>query len=189
MRLELKPIDERWWQRAQTQPWESTYPVVFEFTQRQPSRLARAASPCALAWVITDETRYADRACDLLLLLAPYSFAPQHFDVGMNYTTWGIDLLRTYDLLGTRLSPAERTGRRGDDTPGTTVMQNDIYWIENDIGGGINDLAWHKLMLGLLGLFYDRTELVQYAIEGRRGMLPLLGDGLVDNGLWCESSP
>ena len=56
-------------------------------------------------------------------------------------------------------------------------------------GGGINNhLAWHKMMLGALGLFYRQEGLVQYALSGPRGMQSLLDDGLVDNGLWRESS-
>jgi pimeloyl-ACP methyl ester carboxylesterase len=64
-----------------------------------------------------------------------------------------------------------------------------VYWIDNGIGGGINNhLAWHKLLMGLLGLFYNRPEMMDYCLNGRRGLVPLLADGLLDDGLWCESS-
>jgi len=69
------------------------------------------------------------------------------------------------------------------------ILKNDIYWIENDIGGGINNhLAWHKMMLACLGAFYDRKDLIEYALHGRRGLISLLDEGMVDDGLWCESS-
>lgn len=72
---------------------------------------------------------------------------------------------------------------------GPAVLKNDSYWIENDIGGGINNhLAWHKMLLGCLGVFYGHNELIEYALHGRRGLLWLLEVGLVDDGLWCESS-
>ena len=72
---------------------------------------------------------------------------------------------------------------------GAAVAKNDALWIANNIGGGLNNhLAWHKLMLGLLGAFYERPELMHFCMTGPRGMVSLLGDGLVDDGLWCESS-
>ena len=76
-----------------------------------------------------------------------------------------IDPLK-YDLLFERFSPDER--ERIDaffSRMGRAIMKNDIYWIENNIGGGINNhLAWHKMMLGLLGIFYGQDELVDYAL-------------------------
>ena len=43
-------------------------------------------------------------------------------------------------------------------------------------------------MLGLLGLFYDHSDMVDYCLHGQRGMVPLLEEGLMDDGLWRESS-
>ncbi len=188
--LDAQPLDESWWNSAQSRPWEETYPLVFQHTFLAPARYARTAAACALVWTLTRETRYADRACDLLLLLAPCSFSAEHYDVGMNYAAWAAELLLVYDLLGTRLAPAERRQVDAFMTRlARAVLRNDVYWITNNIGGGLNNhLAWHKMMLGLLGLFYDRPELVQFCVEGTRGMLPLLGEGLLDHGLWCESS-
>lgn len=188
--LTLEPVDENWWNVTKTQPWDQTYPAIFENTHRKTMRYARPASQCALAWAITGETRYADRACDLLMLLAPYQFVAEHYDVGMNYTAWGTEMLVAYDLVGARLGPAERRELDACMTRlARAVLRNDIYWIENNIGGGLNNhLAWHKMMFGFLGAFYGRRELVDFAMTGPRGLVPLLGDCVMDHGLWCESS-
>ncbi len=186
----LAPLDERWWDAASTRPWQETYPDIYLHTALEPGRYGRAASGLAIAWMLTDRPEYADRACDLLLRIAPYQFRAEHYDVGMNYTGWGVAALTAYDILGRRFSASERRAIDGMMTRlAAAVLKNDIYWIENGIGGGINNhLAWHKAMLGLLGLFYDRPDLVRFCISGPRGLLPLLEDGLLDDGLWCESS-
>jgi len=44
------------------------------------------------------------------------------------------------------------------------------------------------MMLGQLGLFYKDRRLVRYSLYGPRGMLSSLAFGMVDDGLWCESS-
>jgi hypothetical protein len=190
LQLEMKAPDEGWWDAAQSKPWDQTYPDIYQHTALEPGPLARGAAACATAWLLTGETRYADRACDVLALLSGYRFRAEHFDVGMNYTGWGLPLLTTYDALASRMSGAER-GKADAlmSRLGAAVLKNDIYWIRNNIGGGLNNhLAWHKAMIGLLGLFYRRADLVAYCISGPRGLLPLLEDGLLDDGLWCESS-
>jgi len=188
--LEVTPIDESWWEQAKDKPWADTYPDVYLHTMIIPSRSARPAAELALAFRLTGEDKYADKAISLLMNLAPYSFEPVHYDVGMNYTIWAMNVLRAYDLLGSRLTAAQREQLdRFMERAAVAVAKNDVYWMENNIGGGVNNhLAWHKLMLGLLGLFYDRPEMVEFCMYGRRGLVPLLTDGLLDDGLWLESS-
>jgi hypothetical protein len=186
----LEPIDESWWNAAKDKPWQQTYPDVYLNTGILPGKYAHPAASLAFAWHLTGQERYAQRAIELVMQLADYSFAPEHYDVGMNYTGWGVSVLKAYDLLGNRFDAGQRAKLDAFMTRlGTAVARNDAFWIANDIGGGINNhLAWHKQMLGLLGLFYNRPDLVDHCMTGPRGMASLLGDGLVDDGLWCESS-
>ena len=190
LKTPTEPLDESWWPATSTQPWADTYPVIFRHTAVEPGKPARAAQSLAVAWLLTGDPRFADKAGDLLAVLSGYQFVAEHFDVGLNYATWNLPLLQAYDILGARMAPAER--RAMDEFFGRLAIaeaRNDQYWIEHNIGGGLNNhLAWHKMMLGLLGLFYERPALVDYCINGPRGLLPLLGDGLLDDGLWCESS-
>jgi hypothetical protein len=188
--LALEPIDESWWAEDKDKPWEQTYPRVFEKTWMEPARYANAAATLATAWLLTDEEKYAGRAIECLLHLAPYSYEPVHFDVGMNYSVWGLSMLKAYDVLLPRLDAGTRQRIDACMTRfARAVAKNDKYWITYGIGGRINNhLAWHKTTLGLLGLFYDRPDLIEYCMHGKRGLVPLLTDGLLDNGLWLESS-
>lgn len=188
--IDIKPLDETWWDTAQSKPWAETYPVVFENTMLKPNTYAKAASDLAIAWLLTNEDRYADKAIALIKTLAVYSFHAEHYDVGMNYAIWGLSVLQAYDALMPRMAAEDRGAVDAFMTRlAAAVAKNDAYWIANGIGGGINNhLAWHKLMLGLLGLFYDRADLVEHCLHGPRGLVPLLEDGLLDDGLWCESS-
>jgi len=186
----LESIDHAWWQKEKSKDWSQTYPIIYEKTCRQPVRLILPAYYAALRFAIHQNPRDADIAKKILLHLSSYTFEYEHYDVGMNYAVWGHFTLRIYDLLFDQFNFDQKRQLDAFFTRlAQAVLKNDIYWIENDIGGGINNhLAWHKMMLGLLGLFYQRDDLVQYALHGRRGIVPLLDDGIVDDGLWCESS-
>lgn len=190
LQIEIKPLDETWWDKAKSKKWEETYPEVYENTALKPGTYAHPAATLATAWMLTGRQEYADKAIALLKNLAPYSFAPEHFDVGMNYSIWGLSMLKAYDILAPTIPSTQRKALDAFMTRlAKAVAKNDAYWIANNIGGGINNhLAWHKMMLGLLGLFYDRPQLVDHCMNGPRGLVPLLEDGLTDDGLWCESS-
>ncbi len=190
LQIEIKPLDEAWWDKAKGKKWEETYPEVWENTGVKPGAYAHPAATLATAWVLTGKQEYADKAIALLKNLSSYSFVPEHFDVGMNYSVWALSMLKAYDALSAMIPPTQRKTIDACMTRlAKAVAKNDVYWINNNTGGGINNhLAWHKMMLGLLGLFYDRPEMVDYCMNGRRGLVSLLEDGLTDDGLWCESS-
>ncbi len=186
----LNPIDSSWWENIKTKPWSDTYPIIYERTCLVPLRMVRPAYYAALRFALAKDEKDAEVAKKILLHISDYSFEFEHFDVGMNYAVWGQLALNVYDVLFERFRPAERVKLNAFFTRmARAVMKNDAYWIKNNIGGGINNhLAWHKMMLGCLGLFYGRGELADYALHGPRGILSLLELGLVDDGLWCESS-
>ncbi len=188
--LNPEPFPTQWWQEARTKNWADTYPEVFLHTWVEPMRLAAPLDSLVRYALIADDERAWAKARELLLHLAGFSFEPEHFDVGMNYSVWGIYVLRAYDALYPRLTTDER--RRMDDfftRLGQAVLKNDTYWIANNVGGGINNhLAWHKMMLGLLGLFYDQPPMVEYCLHGPRGLVELLELGSTDDGLWCEGA-
>ena len=70
------------------------------------------------------------------------------------------------------------------------VVKNDEYWIANRIGGGEinNHYAWHKMGRIMIGLFYDRKELVEQAIYGPKGIDMMMRHGFRDEGLWLEAA-
>jgi len=190
LKIKIVPLNEGWWEKIKDKDWQETYPDIFQHTWLDPLKYAKGADILAKAWMFAGDLKYLEKARDMLLNLAPYTFRAEHYDVGMNYSVWGICALRAYDILWSQLTPSDRVQIDACmSRMAWAVARNDVYWIKNDIGGGINNhLAWHKMMLGLLGLFYDRSDMVDYCISGPRGLVSLLEDGLLDDGLWCESS-
>lgn len=188
--LALESIDSSWWNEAKGKPWSDTYPIIYEKTCLVPLRMARPAYYAALRFAVIKDERDAKTAKKILLHLSDYTFEFEHYDVGMNYAVWGHLILNAYDILFEQFTVNQRAKLDAFFTRmARAVLKNDIYWIKNNIGGGINNhLAWHKMMLGCLGLYYSRNDLVEYALHGPRGLLELLELGLVDDGLWCESS-
>lgn len=190
LEIEIKPLDESWWDADKDKPWEQTYPQVFQHTMVEPAQYGSAAANLATVWLLTGEERYYDKAEELLRNLSAYQFRAEHYDVGMNYTIWSFQALKAYDAMLPEMSTADREAFDGCMTRlAHAVAGNDVFWIKNNIGGGLNNhLSWHKMMLGLLGLFYERPEMVEYCLHGERGLVSLLEEGLLDDGQWCESS-
>jgi len=190
LKTKIRPLNEEWWEDIKDKDWQETYPDIFEHTWLEPLQYAKGADTLATAWLLTEKPQYLTKGRDMIMNIAPYTFRAKHYDVGMNYSVWGILAMRAYDVLWPKLTPSDR--KQIDacmSRMAWAVANNDVYWIKNDIGGGINNhLAWHKMMLGLLGLFYDRADMIDYCISGPRGLVSLLEDGLLDDGLWCESS-
>lgn len=189
-KIQLTSMDVEWWQQAKDKNWSDIYPIIYQKTCLEPLGMARPAYYAAMRYLLGERSEDLDAAKRILLHLSDYSFEFEHYDVGMNYALWGHLVLNAYDLCSGHMSDAERTRLDAFFTRlGRAVMKNDSYWIEHNIGGGINNhLAWHKMMLGCLGVFYQHDELVDYALRGPRGLISLLDEGLVDDGLWCESS-
>jgi hypothetical protein len=190
MDVSLEPFPTAWWEAIKDKPWSETYPEIYLHTNIEPNKVAQAMSNLVFYALITDDAAAYEKAEQMLMHLTTFSFEPVHYDVGMNYSIWAYQALRAYDALFARLDAAQRA--RLDDfftRFGRAVLKNDRYWIENGIGGGINNhLAWHRLSIGLLGLFYDQEALVSYCLDGPRGLVRLIELGTLDDGLWLESS-
>lgn len=188
--IEPPVLETAWWAAIKDKPWHETYPPIFRHTFTVPSPAALAAQRLARAWRVTGEAKYAEKAQSLLLHYRPYTFEYEHYDVGMNYAIWATALLGAYDLLFDRLTEDERRDMDAFFSRFVAaVLKNDAYWLEHDIGGGINNhLAWHKYGVGMAGLFFGLDDLVDLAQDSELALLPLLELGTVDDGLWCESS-
>lgn len=186
----LSSFDASWWEPIKDKPWEETYGEVFRNTWTLPGRAARNALTLARAWMLTGRKSYADAAARHLLSLADYPVVARHYDIGMNYSVWLVQLLGAYDILFDRLAEADRD--RLDALVGrlhSAIRENDEYWIANGIGGGINNhLCWHKAASACVGAFYGKPELIELAVEGRRGFAEMVCGAFVDDGLWPESS-
>lgn len=186
----LPPLETNWWQTASLKSWRDTYPEIFHHTWVQPLKWASLARDCARASLISPSPELAAKGRRVLLALSDYTFAFEHYDVGMNYTIWMTAALDAYDILHGQFDTAERA--RLDafcEHYLAALRKNDDYWIEHEPGGKLNNhYAWHKLGLAMMGVFYDRSELVDRALRGPKGVEYMLANGFKDDGLWLEGS-
>ena len=187
---DLPPLETAWWQAAKLKPWSDTYPEVFHHTWIVPMKWADLARNCARASLVSPSPSLAPKGRSILLRLSDYTFEFEHFDVGMNYTVWGLAALDAYDILYAGFTPSERERLdRFFERYLAAVRKSDDYWIEHQPGGRLNNhYAWHKLGLGMIGVFYGRPELVERALRGPKGVADMLEQGFKDDGLWLEGS-
>lgn len=187
---DLPPLETNWWQEARKKTWKETYPEVNHHTGNVPIQWASLALDCARASLLDDSTHASAKAKEILLRLSNYTFEFEHFDVGMNYTEWGADVLQAYDILYERFGAGERA--RMDAFFArmlVAVQKNDAFWVEHEPGGSINNhYAWHKLCYVMLGAFYGKPELIEQAIHGPKGIEFMMQYGFRDDGLWVEGS-
>jgi hypothetical protein len=186
----LPPMEREWWQTAKQKPWANTYPEIFHHTWVVPLKWASLARDCARASLISASPELTTKAKRTLLALSEYSFEFEHYDVGMNYTIWMTAALDACDILYDQFDASERA--RLDafcERYLAALRKNDDYWIEHEPGGKLNNhYAWHKLGLAMMGVFYDRPELVERALRGPKGVEDMLAQGFKDDGLWLEGS-
>jgi len=187
---DLPPLEREWWQTARTKPWRDTYPEIFHHTWSVPLKWADLARNCARASLLSSSPELTAKAKRTLLALADYTFEFEHFDVGMNYTIWVVAALDGYDILYPQFDAAEHARLAAFFRRYLAALRkNDDYWIEHEPGGKLNNhYAWHKLGLAMMGVFYDRPELVERALRGPKGVEHMLATGFRDNGLWLEGS-
>ena len=188
----LPEFERAWWRdAAHALPWAETYPQVNLHTGTIPNAVAARARQSALAYALTGDRRHADEVRRLLTHFArSYTFEIEHYDVAMNTAGWGLQLLEAYDLIWDCVPTEEHAALASFFLQmGERVKADDEAWVAHGWGGAYNNhYAWHKWLLGTLGLLYDRPEWVAYSLDGPMGMRELLTAGVLDGGLWFESS-
>ena len=187
---DLPALETEWWNAAKLKPWKETYPEIYHHTWKVPGTWSALALDCARASLLHRSPELENKAKEVLLRLSVYRFEFEHFDVGMNYTVWGAEALDAYDILYDRFNATERTQMDGFFMRMlAAVKKNDSYWVAEEPGGTVNNhYAWHKLCYVMLGLFYERPDLIDQAFNGPKGIEFMLQHGFKDDGLWVEGS-
>ncbi len=190
LRAPLPTFEREWWQAAKNRPWGEIYPEIAEHTMFVPWRPMAAARRISVLYLLTGEERLAQHLLKVLRHYSAYSFEFEHYDVGMNYAGWGTVALDIYDRVYDRCTPDDhRLLQAFFQRMGKAIWKNDQQWLEHGWGGRHNNhYAWHRMALCALGLFFDEEEYVQHALQGPEGVVELMDKGLMDEGLWHESS-
>ena len=189
--IELPAFDHAWYGGTTRDDWRDIYPEVSRDTSFVPRPPARAGRDLALAWRLGLDDALLPHVRPILTHFANhYEFDIEHWDVGMNYAGWGMDLLGAYDLVFDVLPGEERSTldaffRQMQ----AAIEKNDRLWVETNPGGKYNNhYTWHKWAIAWLGLFYGREDWVNYAIHGPMGIVEVMENALMDDGFWFESS-
>lgn len=187
---ELPVFETAWWKDASKKHWNEIYPEINKHTMFAVVEPMQKAADAATAYAVTGNKAYADTARRVLLHYTEYSFFAEHPDVGLNWSIWCLRALQAYDFIYSTLDDTDRM--KLDDffkRAMEAVMKNDKWWISENPGGRFNNhFAWHKTFIGSYGLFYDRRDLIDYAMNSTEGIRELIEHGSMDDGLWFESS-
>ncbi|MCE5260038.1 MAG: heparinase II/III family protein [Chloroflexi bacterium] len=189
--MELPVFDHAWFKGKTFDDWAEIYPQVTRDCTFIPRPYAEAALGAALDYVITDCAESLRATVRVLNhFAAHYQFDIEHYDVGMDYAGWGLQLLYAYDLIYREVLPQEREALdRFFSSWEAAIYACDQAWIKHGWGGYYNNhYAWHVQAIAAYGLFYNRPELVDYAFSSPMGIRECLVHSLVDDGLWFESS-
>lgn len=186
----LPAFEKDWWDEASKKHWSQTYPEVNHHTNFAVSGPVSAALGAAIAYAAAGDPRHASLVKKVLLHYADYDFFAEHPDVGLNWSIWVSKALMAYDLVYDTIEASDRTKIDGFfERAVDAVMKNDMWWLRHNPGGLFNNhFAWHKFLIGSYGLFYDREDLVDYALNSDQGIRMLIEYGSRDDGLWLESS-
>jgi len=190
LQLSFPAPSEAWYEPLRGKRFGLIYSEVYRRTAWEPQRVWKSALALARAWALTRRAEYAEAVVRLLRSWSSYPFGVEHYDMGLNYAVWGLMALECYDLVFDKLGAEDHKKLAGFFSRFLgAVMRNDCFWIENSIGGGLNNhLAWHKYAACATGLFYRRKDIVRFAVQGARSIPELAERGLRDGGIWLEGS-
>ena len=183
---DLPKFEANWWKNPIGKEEYDT--VINRHTIHIPQAWSATARDCAYASIF--EPNLAEKSKQCLLTLSKYQFAPIPFAEALNYARFGEDALEAYDFIYDQFSDAEH--KQMDDFFGrllTAVKEDDARWAKNYPDMPLNNhYAWHKLTFLMHGLFYDKPELVEFALHGPNSIDLMMKHGFRDDGLWLEAS-
>ncbi len=190
LQVALPTFERDWWTKAKERPWGEIYPEIAQHTTFVPWPAIPAAHRISTLYLLTGEERLAQHLLKVLRHYSTYTFEFEHYDVGMNYAGWGTVALDVYDRIYDRCSDEDHRAMEAFfDRMAEAILKNDREWVKHGWGGRHNNhYAWHKMALCALGLFFGKEEYVQHTLYGPEGAVELMDKGLMDEGLWLESS-
>lgn len=188
---EKLPVFEKdWWKESSKKHWSQTYPEINYHTNFAIVGPIIKALDTSVLYALTGDQKYAELVKKVLLHYTQYEFFAEHPDVGLNWSIVFLRAMFAYDFIYDTLSDSDHA--KIDDLfkrAMEAVKKDDQWWIKNNPGGLFNNhFAWHKHFIGTYGLFYNKPELADYALNEDHGIRELIEHGTKDDGLWLEGS-
>ena len=160
------------------------------------NRYGNAIRDLGLAYRLSGEKKYADKAREILLAYADkYMRYPLHDKNGKNRTggghvgpqtldeaVWLISVCQGADLIWDRLTPSEQSQiETGLLRPGAETIRRHKMGIHNI-------QCWKNSAVGLVGLLLGDPELVADAVTSGHGIQQQIAQGINDDGQWYEGA-
>lgn len=170
------------------------YPYDDVVLSRDHDALARAIRDLGIAYLVTDDIKYATKAKEILLGYAErYLSYPLHDINGkptkggghvhpqtLDEAIWLIYIVQGVDAIKSTLTKQEL------DFAAEKMLLPAAYHIKEHQWGIHNICCWHASAYGLTGLLLDKADLVQPAIFGPKGFMAQVNQGVTDDGQWYE---
>ncbi len=164
--------------------------------------LAAEARDAGLAWAVTGDERYAERAAAIVrAYAAAYTTYARHDNQGrpvrsrgaggrvgsqpLSEATWLVPLLQGADFVWSRLSEPDR--HRFESNLVRVAIEETIR--NPDSNPCVHNIQCHRnAAIGLAGFLLGDTNLVHEAIHGRHGWHTNLANGVMADGTWFEGA-
>ncbi|MCH3987438.1 MAG: heparinase II/III family protein [Lachnospiraceae bacterium] len=156
---------------------------------------SRAVRELAVIWLITGDESFARKAKDILLTYARYypEYQP-HGDIPYNgpgrvgaqtldEANFQRDMVMAVDLLSDFLSQ-EELGIIRD----RMLMPAAEFLMEHRVRQVHNHEIFVNSAIAMIGILFDRKDLIHAAMDEKYGLLYLLEHGVQKNGMWFEGS-
>lgn len=171
---------------------------------RQHNDNALAVRRLGIAYLLTDDARYARRAAEWLVAYADhYLDYPRHNQNGnigqpgntcpgkgghvlcqvLEESVWLLRMAQGYDCVAGTLTSGEREKIL------TKLIRPAADVVLSERGEvGNNHECWHLAAFGSAGLVLGDRALVDRALNGPVGLFRQLEGGILSDGIWCEGS-
>ena len=157
---------------------------------------SNAVRDLGLAYRLTGQIKYADKACEILLAYAEkYPTYPLHDKNGkpktgggyvssqtLDEATWIIPLCQGADMVWDRLSTGDRKQLEEKVfRPGAKIIRKHKMKIHNI-------QCWKNSAVGVIGFLLNDDELIADAIDSPYGFRQQIAQGVNDDGQWYEGA-
>lgn len=157
--------------------------------------LAESARASAMLWQLTSESRYLEKAENILSAYAEgYADIPPSTKLHPSHpgrvtwscldeSAWVIGLTWAFDLIRDELptTVAERIE--------VLLLRPAAEVITHNMYRHIHNVAcWNIAALGMIGVALSDRELIRFALEGEHGFARQMDHGVFDDGMWFEGS-
>jgi hypothetical protein len=161
-------------------------PYSYGYEENSAERYGAAGVRLATAYVMTGDTRYAEKAKAILIGLAR-GFNPSSSTVSYNYYlgfSRNIPMYaHIYDLLYNYLTSSERQLVANNLLrPAANALKQYVYDPKSNIR------SWHSLAVGCIGFVLEDSTLTKHAVESTGGFKYQVANCIEADGLWWEAT-